>query len=569
MAVVAGVALTVLIFFWVIISFYVSQLQFSTQGAAVIATDPAVTTDLTAPVTINFSAGQIATLYALEGVVAYAWDLDGDKSYDDGTGSDLIWTYEDKGNSNGIINVGVKVTLRDGAERIVNKLITISNVLPIPVIEHEPEIIEAAVEISFDGSKSTDDGSVISYEWDFDADGVIDERGAQVTRKFTTAGPQEISLTVTDNNSASATKEEILDIQAVKEKKAVIVVRPGLTGEAPYKVSLDASLSSIDDRIQSYEWNFGDNTAPLQGRVIDHIYSQPGEYALRLTVKGTAGATYTAEETIVVERQTNEPSAVITVKDQAVVGGILRGTAPLTVSFDALTSKDSDGSIVQYDWDFESDGVRDAVGQKVDHTFVDGKTYEVTLTVIDDDNLSGTAKLTVEAKTPELVVDLQVSNSTGPVPLETTFDASASRADVGKIISYTWNFGDNSPEIIGSARQNHIYSVVGEYTATVSVLTDQGKRASKSIIVVAREVELLADFTVNPTELIAGEKVFFNAESSQGQISSYYWEFGDGTISRVVKPDHTYAIPGTYTVTLEVYDRKSRVSRKEVNLVVE
>jgi PKD repeat protein len=569
MAVIAGVLLTGLLFFWAGLSYYISQLQFSTQGAAVISTDPEVTIDLTAPVTITFSANQIAALYQLEGVVAYTWDLDGDKSFNDGTGSDLIWTYDDKGKSNGIINAGVKVTLKSGEVREVTKLITISNVLPTPVVEYSPKVLEVPLQVSFDASKSTDDGSIIAYEWDFDGDGVIDEKGAKVSWSFESTGTQEISLKVTDNNSAMNSKKETLEFKAAKEKKAIIVVRPGLKGEAPYKVSLDASSSSIDDRIQFYEWNFGDNSPPLQGRVIEHTYTSAGEYTVSLMVRGAEGDSFNAEAQIVVERPTNGPTAVIKTKDQQIIAGVLKGAAPLTVSFDASDSRDRDGKVIEYDWDFDSDGTRDAVGEKVEHTFVEGKSYDVTLTVIDDDNLSGTAKLTVDVKTPELVIDLQVTNATGPVPLETTFDASASRADEGKIISYTWNFGDKSPEIIGSARQNHIYNDVGEYTAKVSVLTDKGKRASKEIIVVAREIELLADFTVNPKELIAGEKVFFNGEPSQGQVSSYYWEFGDGTISRVVKPDHVYQQPGTYTVKLEIYDRKSRVSRKEMTLVIE
>lgn len=40
--------------------------------------------------------------------------------------------------------------------------------------------------------------------------------------------------------------------------------------------------------------------------------------------------------------------------------------------------------------------------------------------------------------------------------------------------------------------------------------------------------------------------------SSSGSISSYHWDFGDGTISTAQSPTHTYATVGTYPVNLEL-----------------
>lgn len=56
-----------------------------------------------------------------------------------------------------------------------------------------------------------------------------------------------------------------------------------------------------------------------------------------------------------------------------------------TVTFDAQNSADADGSIASYEWDFESDGVTDATGKVVDHSFAAAGDTLVTLTVTDDD----------------------------------------------------------------------------------------------------------------------------------------------------------------------------------------
>lgn len=569
LALVAGGLLFFSVFVWIMLYFYISRLQLATSGAAVIVSDPENTINLTAPVDIVFSANQLEALYAREGIVAYSWDLDGDEAFDDGNGRDIRYTYEDKGNSDGAYNVAVKVVLGTAQEVVVQKLVTIANVLPKISVQYEPKKLEVPLEVSFDASATRDsDGSVVSYSWDFDADGVVDAQGAQAKHLFTEPVATEVLLRVTDNNNGTSEEKISLNFQLGQQKQAVIVVRPGVNGQAPFKASFDASNSFIDERVRGYEWDFGDNTLPVQGRLAEHEYKEPGTYTVRLRVEGESGARFDAEQVVTVERLQMLPTALIQLKNQTAQGGVLKGEAPLLVDFDASGSSDKDGSIIEHRWDFDADGQVDAVGPEASYTFGESKTYEVTLTVTDNDNLVGTAKLSVQVTVPEVLVDLQASMSSGSVPLEVTFDASNSRAENSKIISYTWDFGDDGPEVIGSARQTHVYNQVGEYTATVVVLTEDGKRASRSILIVAREVELQAEFTLNPAAPTAGQKVFFDASLSQGQISRYYWEFGDGTISRVVKPDHAYETAGSYTVKLEVYDRNNRISRKEVQLEV-
>ena len=66
------------------------------------------------------------------------------------------------------------------------------------------------------------------------------------------------------------------------------------------------------------------------------------------------------------------------------------------ISFDASGSYDLDGTIVLYEWDWESDGIFDATGMTQSHTYLAPGTYTVTLRVTDNDGLTDT---TTDTKT--------------------------------------------------------------------------------------------------------------------------------------------------------------------------
>ncbi|HHO56977.1 MAG TPA: PKD domain-containing protein, partial [Thermoplasmatales archaeon] len=71
------------------------------------------------------------------------------------------------------------------------------------------------------------------------------------------------------------------------------------------------------------------------------------------------------------------------------------------VTFNASASKDADGEIKNYSWDFESDGIIDAYGEEVKHAFGEKKPYTVTLTVVDDDGAQDTFTFVVNVREKE------------------------------------------------------------------------------------------------------------------------------------------------------------------------
>tara|TARA_Y100001978_G_C23702839_1_gene442401 strand:- start:4228 stop:8010 length:3783 start_codon:yes stop_codon:yes gene_type:complete len=64
-----------------------------------------------------------------------------------------------------------------------------------------------------------------------------------------------------------------------------------------------------------------------------------------------------------------------------------------------------------------------------------------------------------------------------------------------------------------------------------------------------------ADFSADPLSACTGELInFTNSSSTNGgaEIQDYVWDFGDGNTSNDESTSHSYALPGTYTVTLVI-----------------
>ena len=61
--------------------------------------------------------------------------------------------------------------------------------------------------------------------------------------------------------------------------------------------------------------------------------------------------------------------------------------------------------------------------------------------------------------------------------------------------------------------------------------------------------------SANFSESISGNTATFtNLSTSVNNTLTYSWDFGDGNISSVQNPSHTYATNGTYTITLITSD---------------
>ncbi|PIR55147.1 hypothetical protein COU74_01960 [Candidatus Peregrinibacteria bacterium CG10_big_fil_rev_8_21_14_0_10_36_19] len=569
--IITAIALFVLFISWGATYLYMDSkhVTLKLESTNRIITDPEDTIALEAPVKVKFDASKIL-IDPNYRVIAYDWDF-GDRSTD--TSQVITHTFEKKGRYDVVLTI-TRRHKKTGEELQDAHSVTVivDKQLLSAIFSVDQQSGEAPLKVNFDASESIDpDDKIELYEWDFDGDGKFEEDGKKATHIFEKDGKFTATLRVTNSNGETATAEKEIIVKESEGPVAVISILDepeALTVGQNYTFKSDDSVSP-NGKITSYDWSMGDNSGVKRSKTISHSYNKPGTYEITLKIVDEEGKEGEVKKVIKVGSVKGTPKAVIktspTIEKNAVT---LNGEAPFKVSFDATGSTDSDGNIVDYKWDFDSDGKDDAFGPKTTHTFSASGIYTTTLTVVDADNLSSRESITVNVAAQGITAKIKANIIQGTVPLTVNFDASGSSFQGGTITSYQWDFGDGTAPKLGSAQIGHKYTEIGTYTVKVTAIGSNNSKDTDEILITVREVPLAACFTSVFTEGQVPLTTTFDPSCSTGSVKSYFWDFGDGSSSDQIKPSHTFQSTGEYNVRLEITDSENTVSTKDITIKV-
>ena len=353
--------------------------------------------------------------------------------------------------------------------------------------------------VSFNGSGSTDDGSIVSYYWGFGDGGT--GTGIYTDHTYIDNGIYIVTLNVTDNDGVTNTSTTTATIDNVA---------PSANAGGPYSGSVNTSITfsgnatdpgTADDL--TYDWDFEYDGAnfTVDGSSIDlanpsYTYIFAGTYTVALQVKdgdggispiSTANVTVTAldiDDPVIsgatgnTTGTTGEPVTInATITDNVgVVSAAVHytpiGTGETTVamteigtdvwSADVPVAPDKVGTITYYIT------AQDATANTA--TNPTSGTYSITLT--DNDDPIAEAGLDQSVLVNETV----------------SFNGTGSSDNVG-IVNYSWDFNvsDSIGEDANGPTVNHTYTAAGTYTVTLTVTDDAGLSASDTLIVTVNE----------------------------------------------------------------------------------
>lgn len=123
----------------------------------------------------------------------------------------------------------------------------------------------------------------------------------------------------------------------------------------------------------------------------------------------------------------------------------------------------------------------------------------------------------------------------------------------GNPTSYLWDFGNGSAPV-SVKNPSTIYFNPGTYNVKLVIRGASGADSITKNQFITVNAQPTVDFTVSDTGGCSPLNVQFTDKSvaNTGTISSYAWDFGDGTTSTSPSPLHTYSINGDFTINLKV-----------------
>ena len=305
-------------------------------------------------------------------------------------------------------------------------------------------------------------GTVTSYEWDFNNDGVTDSTAKNPGYSYNSAGTYSVNLTVTGPGGAnSKLMTNYITVTAPSAAPVASFTAMPVSGTAPLVVQFsDQSTGTVT----SFAWDFN-NDGVIDSTIKNpsYTYNAVGTYTVKLSVHGPGGSD---DEVKMGYITVNAPTTQTFFADFQV--SPTTGTAPLTVK---CTDK-SIGNPYSFYYDF-GDGVN-VTGPNPTHTYRYPGTYTITLTIIKYNPKTNSVMSSSMVKTNIIMVD-QVTYEplvakftalpvTGTAPLTVIFTDQST----GNPSFLNYDFGDGT----NSTDKNpvHTYRFPGVYSVTQSIL---------------------------------------------------------------------------------------------------
>ena len=227
------------------------------------------------------------------------------------------------------------------------------DVAPLASLAASPVAGVAPLEVTFDGSGSSDEGSGIaamSLDVGDGATGPVDALGAAPVHTYSAPGDYEAVLTVTDvaGNAAEARVAIAVETPPADAPAAAFAALPDGADPSGLTVVFDASGSTSDParELVQWAWDFGDGTAGTieEGPVARHVYAGAGDYEVALTVTDSADASASATVTVAVVAGDGTTGGTDGGSDGSSTGGTDGDTGGTTGGTDGATGGDTGGT---------------------------------------------------------------------------------------------------------------------------------------------------------------------------------------------------------------------------------
>ena len=182
------------------------------------------------------------------------------------------------------------------------------NVAPTAAISFAPQAPDAGEAVTFTTSARDADGRIVRYSWDFDGDGAEDATGQTPSYTFAQQGSFTVTLTVTDDDGATAQATQSVTVGVGNEAPPApafeFLPQEFFVGEP---VTFTADASDADGRIVRYSWDFtGDGVEDAAGPTVTYSFRRASNpVTITLTVFDEDGLSNSTSQSVVVTQRFN------------------------------------------------------------------------------------------------------------------------------------------------------------------------------------------------------------------------------------------------------------------------
>jgi gliding motility-associated-like protein len=424
----------------------------------------------------------------------------------------------------GGFNVSMIVTSAEGCRDTTSQTV---NVYPIPVANFFSASVCLQNQTVFTDLSTVSGGSTFQYAWNF-GDGNTGNT-AQTTNTYLQAGIYNVQLTVVTAEGCSASVMKPVEVYHLPV--ATFNANDNCLNLPTF---FNDGSAVAQGSISFWNWTLGDGTNSNMQNPI-HTYGFSGAYPVTLQVTSNNGCRSNANDSVTIFR----PPTPAPFSQEGCVGANLLFTD---------NTPSVDPNIIQgWEWDF-GNGMTSNLSAPV-VAFSTPGPQTVTLTTTNVQGCKGTASITVMMN-PLPVAGF--TNANGCSGTAVQFNNTSTIGSGGTITGYNWNFGDGTPSS-NSTNPSHIFPQAGTYTVMLIVTSNEGCADTATASVIVHPLPV-ANFYNLPVSGCGPLIVAFTDSSyiSSGNISTWFWNFGDGGSSIAQNPVHTFAQSGTYAVSLTV-----------------
>lgn len=366
------------------------------------------------------------------------------------------------------------------------------------------------------------DNPIVGYAWQIDGNQVVQQN---TSYQFGVPGTYTVGLGVQDAFGCIDT--------AIRQVQIHELPTAGFTA---FDDCYSANYPFVDQStigtgtVDSWQWDFGDGSTSNQQNPT-HTYADFGQWDATLIAVSDKGCSDTITQTV-------------RLRDNPVPGFEIPNICQLEPMQFTDTASIGEGTIDSWNYTF-GDG-NSSSDQNPTHLYADAGSVDVTQTVTSDFGCETSVTISGIVD-PKPDADFATQNVCLNEVM--SFNDQTSVAS-GAITSWEWDFGDGNTVQVQNT--SNLFATSGNYTVELMVETDNGCRDTTQQQV---EVYQLPVSNFNFADVCLDASATFTdlSTSNSGDVDTWNWNLGDGTLETGVGPiEHDYPAPDDYDVELIV-----------------